>query len=242
MAPTLNSGNYAKDLSKAPSFDGVSHCMTYDFIIPDDTTIYRIVEKAYVGAEYGYVAEVHQLAFHSPDFIEDEIDRLRENDESDEEVVRQIIQLGMEDVHPYVVVARFAYDPIQILDPNQQPVSGIQIRGAYVAPQRAGAGLAGQIYRQFVLIHGLLVCDNAQTEYGAALWAGTIRNVVGRVDIYDCARHQYIQELGDKGIGVNGFIPWDLNAVQPHQFQLTRWVRYKFEIRSCSHIVLVVSR
>ena len=140
------------------------------------------------------------------------------------------------------MVARFAYDPIQILDPNQQPVSGIQIRGAYVEPQKAGDGLAGQIYRQFVLIHGLLVCDNAQTEYGAALWAGTIRNVVGRVDIYDCAKHQYIQELGDNGIGVNGFTPWDLNAVQPHQFQLTRWVGYKFQIRSCSHIVLVVSR
>jgi len=243
MAPTLNSGNYAKDLSKAPSFDGVSHYKMYDFIVPDDTLIYRIVERQYAAnSEYDYVAEVYRLGFHSQESVEEEIERLRDEGESDEEVVRQIIKLGMEDDSQFVLVARFAYDYIEILDPNQQPVSGVQIRGAFVEPQKSGVGLAGQIYRQFVLIHGVLVCDNAQTEYGAALWAGTIRNVVGRVDIYDCYNDTYIQELGENGKGVNGFIPWDLNVVHPHVFQLTRWVQYPFQISRCNHIVLVVSR
>lgn len=129
--------------------------MIHEFIIPDDTIIYRIVEKGYEKAEYGYIAEVYELAFHSQlDFVEKHIEKLRDDGESDEEVVRQIIQLKMEDDDKAILVARFAYDSIDILDQNQRPASGIQIRGAYVDPERSGAGLAGQIYRQFILIYG----------------------------------------------------------------------------------------
>lgn len=245
MAPTVNSGSYTKDLSKAPSLSGgASLCNDYYFIVPDDILIYHIVETKYDGADYGYIAEVYQLSFHSmADFIEPLINGLRAKGISEEDIVCEIIKLEMEDESKSILVARFAYDPINFLDPKQQQVSGIQIRGAFVDAEMSGAGFAGQVYRQLVLIHGHLVCDNAQTEFGAALWAGTIRDVVGRVDIYDCTTQQYIQELGDRGIGVHGFIPWDLNSADdPHVFQHGRWVAYPFQIKSCSHIVLIVSR
>lgn len=244
MAPSLISGNYAKDLSKAPSLSGgFFHSRTHEFIIPDDTAIYRIVETTYDKADYKNIAEVYELAFHSLDFIEEHIDVLRKHGASDEDVVKAIIELGMEDEEKSVVVARFAYDDFMFLDQSRQQASGKQIRGAYVDPQKSGAGLAGQIYRQLVLIYGHLVCDNTQTEFGAALWAGTIRDVVGRVDIYDCTAQQYLQELDDLATGVRGFIPWDLNVTTPHlhQFQLSRWKNYPFEIKSCRHIVLIVS-
>jgi len=242
MAPTLNSGTYTKDLSNAPSIQGgVLFRRKCDFIIPDDTIIYRIVETHYDTSQYDYIAEVYEIGFYSPDFIEQHIDTLREEGMSDNDVVNEIIDLKMEDPHASILVARFAYDDIQILNKNAIRVWAKQIRGAYVDTQKSGVGLAGQIYRQFVLMHGYLVCDNVQTEFGAALWAGTIRDVVGRVDIYDCHNDKYIQELGDKGIGVGGFVPWDLNCTSNHTFRLARWILYPFEITSCTHIVLVVS-
>jgi len=244
MAPSLISGNYAKDLSKTPSLSGgFFHSKAHDFIIPDDTAIYRIVENTYDKADYKNIAVVYELAFHSPDFIEEQIDELRENEVSDEDVIKAIIELGMEDEDNSVIVARFAYDDFVFLDQNQQKASGKQIRGAYVDQEKSGAGLAGQIYRQLVQIYGHLICDNTQTEFGAALWAGTIRDVAGRVDIYDCTAQKYVEELDDLAIGVRGFIPWDLSAAIPHlhQFQLSRWKNYPFEIKSCRHIVLIVS-
>lgn len=242
MAPTVISGSYAKDLSKAPSLSGGFFCsMIHEFIAPDDTIVYRIVETTYEQADYENIAVVYELAFHSPDFIESHIERLREDGTSDEEVVREIMQLGMENEQCSTIVARFAYDSFSFLDQCQQQASGKQIRGAFVDPQKSGAGLAGQIYRQFVLIYGHLICDNTQTEFGAALWAGTIRDVVGKVDIYDCAAQQYVEELGDLATGVKGFIPWDLTATYPHTFQMTLWKSYPFEIKSCRHIVLIVS-
>lgn len=243
MAPTLNGGNYTKDLSVAPSLSGgASTLRLHYFLVPDDTVVYRIIEVGFRLSEFDYYAEVYRVGFHSPDFIEKYIDGLRDDGLSDEEVAEEISKLGMDDDSQNLLVARFAYDDISILDRNNVPVCAKQIRGAYVDPQMSGVGLAGQIYRQFVLMHDYLVCDNKQTEFGAALWAGTIRNVVGRVDIYDCANNKYIQELGPKGIGVGGFVPWDLNAPEPYIFQLGRWVLYPFEIKSCLHIVLVVSR
>lgn len=244
MAPTVISENYVKDLSKAPSLSGeYFHSMTHEFIVPDDTTIYRIVETTYETADYDNIAVVYELTFHSLDFIEGYINELRDDGASDEEVVREVMQLGMENEEQSIIVARFAYDSFSFLDQNQQQAAGKQIRGAFVDAQKSGAGLAGQIYRQFVLIHGHLVCDNTQTEFGAALWAGTVRNVVGKVDIYDCVAQQYVQELGDLATGVQGFIPWDLGTVTyPHTFKMTRWRKYPFEIKSCRHIVLIVSR
>jgi len=245
MAPSVSSTHFFKDLSKAPSVTGgVSHCNSYEFIAPDDVLIYRIVEKKYDGAEYGYIAEVYELGFHSQDsFINPHIDRLRDDGDSDEEITQQIMALEMEDENKAILVARFAYDPISFLDIHKQQVSGIQIRGAFVRDENSGTGLAGQIYRQLVLAHNHLVCDNVQTEYGAALWAGTIRDVVGRVDIYDFAAQQYIQELGEKGLGVFGFVPWDLNSAEnPYVFKMGRWVNYPFQITRCNHIVLIVSK
>lgn len=244
MAPSLIGGNYAKDLSKAPSLSGgFFHSKTHEFLIPDDTVIYRIVETTYHEADYKHIAVVYELAFHSPDFIEEQIDELRDNGESDEDVVKAIIKLGMEEEDKGVIVARFAYDDFSFLDESQQQAFGKQIRGAFVDPEKSGVGLAGQIYRQLALIYGHLACDNTQTEFGAALWAGTIRDVVGRVDIYDCTAQKYVQELGELATGVGGFIAWDLSAVIPHlhQFKLSRWKNYPFEIKSCRHIVLIVS-
>ena len=228
---------------EAPSLlDGVSHYRVHHFIVPNDTIVYRIIEVSVPSAEFDYYADVYTLDFHSPEFIEEYIDDLRDADMSDEEVVDQVMGLGMVDDSKSVLVARFAYNDIRILDRNNMPVSAKQIRGAYVDSQKSGVGLAGHVYRQFVLMHDYLVCDNKQTEYGAALWAGTIQKDVGRVDIYDCANDRYIQQLGPKGIGVGGFVPWDLNAPEPYIFQLGRWILYPFEIKSCLHIVLVVSR
>lgn len=245
MSPSVTSGCYTKDLSKAPSLSGgASCCTTYEFVAPDDVVFYRIVETKYDGADYGYIAEIYELGFHSQDdFIEPHIECLRDEGLSDEQITSEILKLELVDEDKTILVARFAYDPINFLDPNQQQVSGIQIRGAFVRDESSGVGLAGQIYRQLVYIHGHLVSDNVQTECGAALWSGTIRDVVGRVDIYDYAAQKYIEELGNDGIGVYGYVPWDLDSAEnPHIFKSGRWTKYPFQVETCRHIVLIVSR
>jgi len=246
MAPIVGSEDYAKDLSKDPSLSGgFFDSLKHEFILPDETLIYRIVERTYEKADYEKIAIVYELAFESPAFIEEHINELRESSLSDDEIIRQVMSFQMENEERSIIVARFAYDSFNFIDHFQQQASGVQIRGAYVSPEKSGVGLAGQIYRQFALLYGHLVCDNTQTEFGAALWAGTVRDVVGRVDIYDCSAQQYVEELGDLATGIKGYIPWSLATaatINPNSLKMSLWKRYPFEIKSCHHIVLIVSR
>ncbi|MGP2446593.1 hypothetical protein [Pantoea ananatis] len=243
MAPTLIGDNYAKDLSKPPSLSGgffVSK--THTFLLPEDTRVFRLVETTYDSADYNFIAVVQEISFHSQDFVEDQIDNLRDEGLSDEEIVERIMHLGMENEDENQVIARFAYDRFSFLDQTNQLQHGVQIRGAYVDPEKSGVGFAGQVYRQLVIIYGHLVCDNTQTEFGASLWAGTIRDVVGRVDIYDCAKQAYLEELGDLSTGVRGCIPWDLSVTANHSnLTLSRWKNYPFSISGCRYLVLIVS-
>lgn len=243
MAPSLTGDNYAKDLSRLPPFPGgsfVSH--TSCFILPDDVVILRLTETTYERADYHHIAVVEEVAFTDPGFIASHIDDLRNNDGLDEDdIVEQIMSLGMEDESKTEIIARFAYDKFSFNDPDGNPAEGKQIRGAYVTPERAGAGLAGQIYRHLTIVHKHLICDNTQTVYGAALWATTVRNVVGRVDIYNAAKREYVEELGDGAKGINGFIPWDIGKLTPST--LGKWQQYPFNsnIHQCYYLVLIIS-
>jgi len=101
--------------------------------------------------------------------------------------------------------------------------------------------LAGQIYRQLAILHHHLVCDNTQTVYGATLWAVTVRSVAGRVDIYNAAKQEYVEELGEGAMGVNGCIPWDIGKLNPAS--LSKWQQYPFHptIQHCYYLVLIIS-
>ncbi|MFZ4835317.1 hypothetical protein [Rouxiella sp. Mn2063] len=242
MAPSLISETYAKDLSKLPSFSGecyVSH--TLHFLLPDDTVILRLTEISYEKADFNHIAVVEEIAFSSPEFIAGYIDELRNDGLKDADVAEKILKLNMMDETATKVIARFAYDHFAFRDRQGQLAQGKQIRGAYVTPEKAGAGLAGQIYRQLTMLHHHLVCDNAQTVYGATLWAVTVRNVAGRVDIYNAAKQEYVEELGDGAIGVNGCIPWDIGKLNPAN--LRKWQQYPVHptIQHCYYLVLIIS-
>lgn len=243
MAPSLIGDIYAKDLSQLPSFPGgcfVSreHC----FLLPDDEIILRLTETTYNNADYDHIAEIEEIAFTSPDFIVQHIDELRQQGHDDATIVGMIMALEMEDeTASREVIARFAYDDFAFVDLNGHSAQGKQIRGAFVTPSRAGVGLAGQVYRQLTIMHKHLACDNSQTVYGAALWASTIRNVAGRVDIYNVAKHQYVEELSGGARGVNGCIPWDIGRLSP--LHLGIWQQYPFiaNIHQCYYLVLIIS-
>ncbi|MCI4031469.1 hypothetical protein [Dickeya dianthicola] len=242
MSPTLIGDTYAKDLSKLPSMPGgsfVSNILC--FLLPDDIVMLRLTETTYDNADFDHIAVVEELSFHSPDFIEEEIERLRDEGLTDEGVVSQIISLDMIDDEASIVIARFAYDNFDFIDQNGNQAKGKQIRGAFVDDQKSRVGLAGHIYRQLVIMHQHLACDNTQTEFGAALWAATVRNVVGRVDIYNAALQRYVEELGDGGLGVNGCVPWNRGTIT--KFELTRWQSYPFHlaIQQCYYLVLIIS-
>ncbi|MCL2899391.1 hypothetical protein [Brenneria tiliae] len=243
MVPSLTGDSYAKDLSKLPSFPGGSFISNiHYFLLPDDVVMLRLTEITYDKADYDHIATVEELTFSSPGFITEHIDELREeNGLSDEEVVERILALDMIDEDSTMIIARFAYNNFIFKNRDGNQVQGKQIKGAYVHPQKAGVGLAGQIYRQLAILHRHLVCDNLQTVYGAALWAVTVRNVAGRVDIYNAAREQYVEELGDGAVGVNGCIPWDIGTLTP--FKSGKWQQYPYHatIHHCYYLVLIIS-
>ncbi|WP_369790189.1 hypothetical protein [Rouxiella sp. WC2420] len=242
MSPSLIGDNYAKDLSMLPSFPGGSFVSnTINFLSPDDVIIYRLTETTYDGADFDHIAVIEELGFHSSDFISDHIDELREDNVEDEIIVQTILNLDMVDDSLTKIVARFAYDNFLFKNRDDEDDLGKQIRGAYVGPEYAGAGLAGQVYRQLAILHRHLVCDNTQTTFGAALWAGTVRNVAGRVDIYNAALNQYVEELDNGAIGVNGCVPWDIGKLNPGN--LGKWAQYPFNatINHCYYLVLIIS-
>lgn len=241
MAPVVVGDLFAKDLSKPPLLSGgffVSNVR--HFVIPDDVRVFRLTEKTYSGADFQYIADVEILGFHSADFIEQEIDNMRAQGDSDESIIEHIVELDMFDDSLNIPIARFAYNDFNFVDRDGNPALGKQIKGAFVDPEQSGVGLAGFIYLQIVYMYKHLICDNTQTEYGAALWASTMRENIGVVDIYDASRHKFVDELGEKGRGVNGFTPWELHPAAT-QLKLNRWKVYPFNVQSCYHIVLIIS-
>ncbi|MCU5775495.1 hypothetical protein [Winslowiella arboricola] len=68
-----------------------------------------------------------------------------------------------------------------------------------------------------------------------------MRNI-GRVDIYNSSTQKYVEELGEKATGINGFIPWDTGTLLPGS--LKKWQPFPFEpIRGhCYPVVHIISR
>lgn len=242
MAPSLIGDAYAKDLSTLPSFPGGSFVSNVlYFLVPDDVIVYRLTETTYEQADVDHIAVVEEISFSDLNFIQDHIDELRNDGESEEDIVKQIVGLDMIEEEQTKVIARFAYENFPFTLENGFAAEGKQIRGAYVTPEKAGVGFAGQVYKQLAKLHNHLVCDNSQTPYGAVLWAVTVRDVVGRVDIYNVAQQKYVEELGQGARGVNGCVPWDIGKLNPAN--LGKWGAYPFNgtINHCYYLVLIIS-
>lgn len=211
------------------------------FLIPDDVILYRLTETTYEQADYNHIAVVEEVGFSDEEFIGTHIDELRDDGEEDADIVKQIIDLGMMEEELSTTIARFAYENFTFTLENGSQAEGKQIRGAYVTPQKAGVGFAGQVYKQLAILHKHLACDNSQTPYGAVLWAVTVRDVVGRVDIYNVVKQEYVEELGPGAVGVNGCVPWDIGKLNPAI--LGKWSPYPFHgtINHCYYLVLIIS-
>lgn len=243
MAPSLISNTYAKDLSQFPSFSGGNFVSAVRyFIIPDDVIVYRLTETTLYKADFDHIAVVEEIVYEDPTWVEDIINDLREGDHGDELIVRELLEIDPKENQAATrIIARFAYDDFHFKLSNGTAAQGKQIRGAYVTPQKAGVGLAGQVYRQLVVMHKHLACDNSQTVYGASLWAVTIRDVVGRVDIYNVTKQTYVEELGKGAKGVKGCVPWDIGKLNPTI--LGKWGNYPFNptINYCYYLILIIS-
>lgn len=243
MAPSLIGDTYAKDLSQFPIFPGGNApSNVLCFIIPDDVIVYRITETTFDRADFDHIAVVEQIVYDDPAWVEGIIDSLREDGYDDKRIVRRLLEIDPEeDLAATQIIARFAYDDFYFKLIDGADAKGKQIRGAFVTPQKAGVGFAGQVYRQLVVMHKHLACDNTQTVYGASLWAVTVRNVVGRVDIYNVAKQAYVEELGDGAKGVKGCVPWDIGKLNPTI--LGKWGNYPFHptLNHCYDLVLIIS-
>lgn len=243
MAPSLIGDTYAKDLSQFPSFSGGNSVSTVlYFIIPDDVTVYRLTETTLDKADFDHIAVVDEIVYDDPLWVVSIIDDLREDGCDDAEIVKQLHEIDpKENQAATQTIARFAYDNFYFKLSDGTAAEGKQIRGAFVTPQKAGVGFAGQVYRQLVLMHKHVACDNSQTVFGASLWAVTVRDVVGRVDIYNVAKQEYVEELDEGAKGVNGCVPWDIGKLNPTI--LGKWGKYPFHptINHCYYLVLIIS-
>ncbi|PXB54861.1 hypothetical protein DL506_29030, partial [Klebsiella pneumoniae] len=77
-----------------------------------------------------------------------------------------------------------------------------------------------------------------QTVYGAKIWAvGMLK--VGRVQVYDNIKSDFVDVLTEGGIGINGFKPWD--AMMLKEAQLKHWNPMEISIDPSSQILAIIS-
>lgn len=241
MAPSLIGDNYSKDLSRLPLSPGGSSVSNIFYALIEDDTLLRITEHTYAFGDYQFYAVVERLGSYDRNFFHEEVQRLRTDEkQTDEQIIEHLLSMNMEDSIFTKVIGRFAYQDYTFTERDGSCVVGKQIKGAFLEPDSAGQRIAGIVYTQLIKEYDYLICDNSQTVYGAILWAFTMR-LIGRVDIYDSVKQEFVEELGEKGTGVNGFIAWDIGSLLPKN--LGRWTPYPYDPDngSCYHIVHVIS-
>ncbi|HIC0632490.1 TPA: hypothetical protein ACWZYE_004224, partial [Klebsiella pneumoniae] len=83
-----------------------------------------------------------------------------------------------------------------------------------------------------------IISDDHQTVYGAKIWAvGMLK--VGRVQVYDNIKSDFVDVLTEGGIGINGFKPWD--AMMLKEAQLKHWNPMAISIDPSSQILAIIS-
>lgn len=203
--------------------------------------LYRLKEFNVAGADYpNYIIgellqsidEVYQAA---------EVGRLRKARETPQSIATQIEALKLHVGQPVTTVFRTAYCDFAFVDKGGKQAICKQIRGVYSHHDHQAAGLATTAYSYLVDKYSYLACDYNQTILGATLWAISMRRR-GLVEIYDTTSGQFIEELGDDALGVNGYVPWDIGSLPP--YRRPEWLGPTLNMipRSCQHIINIVSR
>lgn len=237
MAPSLIA-DYKKVLSDFPEHDKREK-IRVGYTVGSDFSVLRLTEWALTGSSYPYCLTVSVVGAPDNEWLQEIAIEMDASDNDEEEIIgyiRALVGAEPED-DDGIQIARFVYRDF-LFRSQQGHHSGVQIKGAFVDPSKEKKGLARLVYGFLLNWHEHIISDDHQTVYGAKIWAvGMLK--VGRVQVYDNIKSDFVDVLTEGGIGINGFKPWD--AMMLKEAQLKHWNPMAISIDPSSQILAIIS-
>lgn len=205
MAPQITD-DYTKNLNN--EVDGINYndLITELFIMDKQSNFFKF--KLYsCNLTYHLVAEIYEISFgSSQDFILEYIEEYLTGF-NEEEKIAKILELGMHAVIENKVIGRFVFIFKDYNSP-QRLEKAVQVKGAFISNEFAGAKLACRVYEAMKSIYGCVMSDNRQSVAGAKLWASSL---VGKQDlvIYDIVEMKSVGVFTDGDIEITSKI-WSI--------------------------------
>lgn len=235
MPPDLIA-TYTKDLN-IELFGGKELLETFHFFTKEGG-LFRADEYLVTGGDYQYYLDVYSVGCTTEDFYIEHGSDLLDSGINQQDLVNTLLELDMEDELATKRIGRIAYKDFNFHELDGTTVTAKQIKSAVIDNDFRGAGLASNIYRMLTEKHDYIVCDNVQSIAGGSLWASSILTIA-EVRIYDINKRKFVDILGRRGLGINGFVPWSCQALTAEQ--IMEWGR-SYSHDTCHHIVNVISK
>ncbi|GAL58881.1 hypothetical protein EV102420_13_01380 [Pseudescherichia vulneris NBRC 102420] len=237
MAPSLID-SYSKELSKLPDYTSKTLTRQGYLIAPRTHALIRLSEYQLTGINIPpYCLIVTEVGCGTEGWYQEYALECSLDGQSEQEVIAELLDSGMEKDEDDTVIARFTYLPFGFQD-SQGPQQGMQITGAFVKPGYDKKGLSSAVYGFLLNWYEHIVCDNKQTVPGAKIWARGMLTV-GRVQIYNARIPKFVDVLAKGGIGCGNVKPWDgLNLTQA---QLADWGGNHLNHETCINVVNIIS-
>lgn len=235
MPPDLIA-TYTKDLN-IELFGSKELLETFHFFTKEGG-LFRADEYLVTGGDCQYYLDVYSVGCTTEDFYVEHGSDLLDSGINQQDLVNTLLELDMEDELATKRIGRIAYKDFNFYELDGTTVTAKQIKSAVIDNDFRGAGLASNIYRMLTEKHDYIVCDNVQSIAGGSLWASSILTIA-EVRIYDINKRKFVDILGRRGRGINGFVPWSCQTLTAEQ--ITEWGR-SYSNETCHHIVNVISK
>jgi len=165
------------------------------------------------------------------------IAKMVDDDASDEEIIKHLLDSGYVDESKNVDAGRIALRSYFFIDDAGQEVEAPQVAGVKVERPFQQQGLSSRAYMFILNWFDHLVCDEEQTVPGAKIWAGRLYDQCD-VRIYNGKGQVFEDRLSELGVGAKGFLPWNKGML----VDLSGWTPNQVQQKVQKFIVLIISR
>lgn len=236
MAPAIIVG-YSKDLTEFPECSSRTKNRV-GYVVSPVFHVLRLTEWILEGSPHKYCLTASILGGQDNDWLRELVaDHLDEGGTEKEAIQLVRAALGGGESDDERQVARFVYRDFLFRTLAGQDV-GIQIKGAFAEPTKEKRAMARTVYAFLLNWHRHVISDDHQTVYGAKIWAKGMLEV-GRVQVYDDSKKQFVDVLTQGGVGVGGIKPWD--ALLLSEQQVSQWNPNALSIDPADQILAIIS-
>lgn len=240
MAPTLiASSSFHKNIGKF-AHEGDTCLLRFGYLFTRDA-LYKLSQLRLIEPE----DEIHTyITIERVGAAEDNYDRITktiakmvDDDASDEEIIKHLLDSGYLDHTKNIAAGRIALRSYYFIDDAGYELEAPQIAGVKVERQFQQQSLSSRAYMFLLNWYEHLVCDEEQTIQGAKIWAVGLYDQCN-VRIYNGKGLVFEDRLSELGVGAKGFIPWNKGML----IDLSGWIPNEVQQTVQKFIVLIISR